>query len=147
MKKIKLKKMAFSRRRLLSIFRSALTKAKKCGFGKCMMVCEPTNVYHFTLLRIASRLGYDTKQVSTEAVAKMRVIETNDAGKTDIKDPKVILTLAKIGKTQIHRKLNSTYQLLREWNQAYEDSEVAVVRAKCAIHPVLKKLFPDFQKS
>ena len=110
--------------------------AKKTGFGKYMIVCEPTGIYHLPLFRIGARLGYDTKQVSTEAVAKIRVIETNDSGKTDTKDPKVILTLASIGKTQKFRTFDQNYLLLREWNQVYEDSEIAVVRAKCAIHPV-----------
>lgn len=79
--------------------------AKKAGMKKILVVAESTGRYHEVLMRTARRLGLETAWVSGEAVAKMRVIETNDTGKTDIKDPHVIHTLAAIGKTLIHRVL------------------------------------------
>ena len=62
--------------------------AKQSGFSKILLVSEPTGIYHKTLFSAAIRLGFETRWVNPEAVAKMRVIETNDDGKTDIKDPK-----------------------------------------------------------
>jgi len=88
--------------------------AKKAGIEKILVVAESTGRYHEILMRTARRLGLETAWVSGEAVAKMRVIETNDTGKTDIKDPHVIHTLAAIGKTLLHRVLVEPYNLLRE---------------------------------
>ncbi|WP_321394975.1 transposase [uncultured Desulfuromusa sp.] len=73
-------------------------RAKTAGFNQVMVVCEPTGCYHTTLLSTAHRLGLQTAWVSGEAVFKMRAIETNDSGKTDLKDPHVIHTLASMGK-------------------------------------------------
>ena len=97
-----------------------------------------------TLFRTAKRLQLHTAYVSTESVAKMRVIETNDTGKTDIKDPNVIHTLASIGKTLRHRTLPEPYNLLRQWNKMYDSADKGVVKAKGAIHTIIKELFPDF---
>lgn len=119
-------------------------RAHMAGHDRVLVVCEPTGCYHETLMQTAHRLGLETAWVSGEAVAKMRAIETNDSGKTDIKDPHVIHTLASIGKTLIYRRYDEPYSLLREWNKFYEQADVAVVRAKCLIASQLKPLFPDY---
>ena len=119
--------------------------AEKHGFGKVKIVCEPSGVYHRLLINAAERLGYDTAWVNPEAVSKMRVIESNDASKTDIKDPRVIHTLASIGKTLKHRELKGIYLQLREWNLVYEFADCGSVAVKCAIHPKMKTLFPDYK--
>lgn len=108
------------------------------------VVAEPTGVYHDSLFRTARNLGMYTAYVSAEAVAKMRVIETNDTGKTDIKDPRVIFTLARIGKTLHHRIFEEPWSLLREWNTIYGMADQDVVQARCVIHSLIKRLFPDF---
>ena len=118
--------------------------AKQSGFSKILLVSEPTGIYHKTLFSAAIRLGFETRWVNPEAVAKMRVIETNDDGKTDIKDPQVIHTLASLGKTLKYRELKEHYQLLREWNGIYEAADSGMVATRCAIHPKLKTLFPDY---
>lgn len=118
--------------------------AHHCGYQSIWVVAEPTGVYHKTLFMAAKRINLHTAYVSTESVCKMRVIETNDTGKTDIKDPHVIHTLASIGKTQRHRFLSEPYNLLRRWNKIYNAADKDCVRAKGAIHTVLKELFPDF---
>ena len=118
--------------------------AQHCGYKNIWVVAEPTGVYHRTLFRAARRLKLHTAYVSTESVAKMRVIETNDTGKTDIKDPYVIHTLASIGKTQRHRTFCEPYNLLRRWNKIYDTADRDCVKAKGAVHTILKELFPDF---
>jgi hypothetical protein len=45
-------------------------------------------------MHTARRLGHLTAYVNGESVAKLRVVETNDDGKTDRKDPHIISTLA-----------------------------------------------------
>ncbi|MEZ4524460.1 MAG: transposase [Desulfobacterales bacterium] len=108
------------------------------------VAAEPTGVCHDSLFRTARRLGMYTACVSAEAVAKMRVIETNDTGKTDIKDPRVIFTPARIGKTLHHRIFEEPWSLLREWNTIYDMADQDVVQARCVIHSLIKRLFPDF---
>ena len=119
-------------------------RAHMAGHDHVLVVCEPTGCYHETLMQTAHRLGLETAWVSGEAVSKMRAIETNDSGKTDIKDPHVIHTLARIGKTLTYRRYDEPYSLLREWNRFYEQADVAVVRAKCLLASQLKPLFPDY---
>jgi len=118
--------------------------AHHCGYQNIWVVAEPTGIYHRALFRAAKRLNLYTAYVSAESVAKMRVIETNDTGKTDIKDPHVIHTLASIGKTQRHRSFVEPYNLLRRWNKIYDTADKDCVRAKGAVHTVIKELFPDF---
>ncbi|MCP3850845.1 MAG: IS110 family transposase [Gammaproteobacteria bacterium] len=120
--------------------------AKRCGVKNIWVVAEPTGVYHKNLFRIARRLQIHTEYVSAESVAKMRVIETNDTGKTDIKDPHVIQSLAVMGKTLKHRSLREPYNLLRRWNKIYDLADKNVVRSKGAVHTLIKELFPDFDK-
>ena len=85
--------------------------------------------------------------MSGEAVAKLRVVESNDSGKTDIKDPRVIRTVVRLGKTLVHRELDEIYGALREWHKVYEAAQLGVVQAKGAIHHQLKALFPDYSFS
>ncbi len=88
-----------------------------------------------------------TRLVSAESVSKMRIIETNDTGKTDIKDPHVIHTLASMDKTLKHRVLPEPYSLLRQWNKIYDKADKEVIKAKASFHTILKGLFPDFNKT
>lgn len=119
-------------------------RAQMAGHSQVLVVCEPTGCYHEALLQTARRLGLETAWVSGEAVFKMRAIETNDSGKTDIKDPHVISTLTRMGKTLICRHYDEPYSLLREWHGLYEQADVGVVRAKCLIASQIKALFPDY---
>lgn len=73
--------------------------AEEHGLRGLRIICEPSGGYQDKLMRTARRLGYLTAYVNGESVAKFRVVETNDDGKTDIKDPHIIKTLARIGKT------------------------------------------------
>jgi transposase len=119
-------------------------RAQMAGFSQVLVVCEPTGCYHMTLLATAHRLGLKTAWVSGEAVYKMRAIETNDSGKTDLKDPHVIYTLASMGKTLICRHYDESYALLRQWHALYEQADIEAVRAKCLLATQLKVLFPDY---
>jgi transposase len=124
--------------------RALAARARAAGAERILVVAESTGRYHCSLLRVAGQLGLETAWVSAESVAKMRVVETNDTGKTDLKDPHVIHTLASMGKTLRHRELEEPYSLLRLYNGLYDEAETGVVRARCTIHERLKALFPDF---
>ena len=114
------------------------------GYQSVQVVAEPSGAYHDTLMRTARAVGLQTAWVSGEAVAKMRVVETNDTCKTDRKDPRVIHTLGRLGKTLTHRILPEPYSVLREWNRVLEAAERGVVHSKGALHTQLKHLFADF---
>jgi len=119
-------------------------RALMAGYSQVLVVCEPTGCYHTTLLATAHRLGLQTAWVSGEAVFKMRAIETNDSGKTDLKDPHVIYTLASMGKPLICRHYDESYALLRQWHALYEQADVEAVRTKCLLASQIKVLFPDY---
>ena len=57
------------------------------GMKSLRIICEPTGQYQNKLFRTARRMGFLTCFVNAESVAKFRVVETNDTGKTDTKDP------------------------------------------------------------
>lgn len=122
---------------------SLKAKAEEAGHSGVLVVAEPSGGFQDLLMRTALALGMETAWVSGEAVAKMRVIESNDAGKTDTKDPRVIHTLARLGKTLTHRQLEGPYELLREWNTTYDAADASVVVAKALVHDQLTTLFPD----
>ncbi|MCP4671518.1 MAG: IS110 family transposase [Desulfobacula sp.] len=116
--------------------------ALHCGHRNIWVIAEPTGVYHKALFRAAKRVKLHTAYVSAESVAKMRVIETNDTGKTDIKDPHVIHTLASIGKTQRHRSFSEPYNLLRRWNKILNS-----VKASMSIKRISKCFFAFCQET
>ena len=113
------------------------------GYASVCVVCEPTGGYERKLLGVARRRGCQTAYVSGEAVNKARVIESNDTGKSDKKDPRIIQTLASMGKTLQVRLLPGAYAELRELNRQYEDESNTIVTIRNRMHDVLKNLFPD----
>lgn len=118
--------------------------ANEHGLKSLRVVCEPTGGYQDKLMRTARRLGHLTAYVSGEAVAKFRVVETNDSGKTDLKDPHIINTLARLNKTLRHRELPEQYQLLRKCGILYDQADRALVGVRCRLHRALVELFCDY---
>ena len=118
--------------------------AEEHGLNGLRVICEPSGGYQDKLLRTARRLGHLTAYVNGEAVAKFRVVETNDNGKTDLKDPHIIKTLARIQKTLLHRQLPDEYQLLRTCGVLYDQAERAVVSVRGGLHRSLLQLFCDY---
>ena len=118
--------------------------AQEHGMESLRIICEPTGQYHNKLFRTARSKGFFTCFVNAESVAKFRVIETNDTGKTDTKDPKVIRTLGKLDKTIKHRMLPEEYLVLRKLNTLYDEIEVVITRLRCRIDAILVELFCDY---
>ena len=108
------------------------------------IICEPTGQYQNKLLRTARRLGFLTCFVNAEAVAKFRVIESNDNGKTDTKDPRVIQTLGRLDKVMKHRLLGEEYLMLRQLGKIYDEIEVAATSLRCRLDRLLLELFCDY---
>jgi len=126
-----------------SALRKFDTLAKEAGKEGLRVICEPTGGYEQKLLRTARRVGHLTAFVNAEAVCKFRVVESNDSGKSDTKDPRIMSTLAKVGKTLTHRLLDDNYVALRREGKAYQVAEELVVNAKCRLYGVVKELFCD----
>jgi transposase len=121
--------------------------AKSVGLKGLHILCEPTGGYERKLLRTARRKGYTTAIVNTESVCKLKVVESNDSGKTDTKDPRIMSMLSKLGKTLISRELKGEYKLLRDWNTIVEDEDRELVRTRCLIHRKIQELFCDYSKN
>jgi transposase len=117
--------------------------AKDNGYEGLIIVCESTGVYSNKLLSIAKQKGHRTAYVSGESVHKLKVLENNDSGKTDTKDPRVILMIAKMDKTLKHRPLAGLYLILRELNCAYAEEREQMTSIKGQCHPILARLFCD----
>lgn len=118
--------------------------ATTSGRANLRIICEPTGQYHNKLLRSARRLGCFTSFVNAEAVAKFRIIETNDYNKTDQKDPKVILSLGRLNKLVQHRVIKDEYMVLRKLHKMYQDCDIEITRVRCKISRLLVELFCDF---
>jgi len=114
------------------------------GRKNLRLICEPTGEYQNKLFRTARRLGHLTCYVNAESVAKFRVIESNDTGKTDTKDPRVIRTLGELNKTLRHRVLNEEYMALRKLGRFYDENEVKITSLRCRISRLLIELFCDY---
>ena len=117
--------------------------AAQLGYTGVRIICEPTGGYERRLLRAARQRGCATALVNGEAVSKMQVVESNDTGKSDTKDPRTILLLAKWKKTRIDRHLQGEWLLLRELNARYDRLERDSTRCKNRIHKLLVSLFGE----
>ena len=118
--------------------------ASEHGVKTLRVICEPSGGFQNKLLHTARRLGHLTAYVNGEAVAKFRVVETNDSGKTDLKDPHIMHTLVQLNKTLRHRDLPEEYVLLRKCGTLYDEAERAVVIVRCKLHRALLELFCDY---
>jgi len=61
-------------------------------------------------------------------------------------DVRVIAMIGQMDKTQTERVLEGEHALLRELGRMYEAFGQAVVRARCRLHDLLRKLFCDLEK-
>jgi transposase len=128
---------------ILACLEQLKAEALRQGFSGVRIICEPTGGYERRLLRAARQLGCATALVNGEAVNKMQVVENNDTGKSDTKDPRTILLLAKWNKTLTDRPLADEWLLLRELNARYDRLERDSTRCKNRIHKLLVSMFPD----
>ncbi len=118
--------------------------ALKHGRNTLRIICEPTGQYQNSLFRTARRLGFLTCYVNAEAVSKFRVVETNDTGKTDKKDPRVIGTLGRLNKVLRFRLLDEEYLVLRKLHKIYDETDISMTRLRCRISNLLVELFCDY---
>jgi transposase len=114
------------------------------GMTTLRIICEPTGEYHKKLFRTARKMGFHTCFVNAESVAKFRVIETNDTGKTDTKDPRVIRTLGRLDKVITDRMISEDYMVLRKLGTMYDEGDQTNTRLRCRIDRLLVELFCDY---
>jgi len=121
-----------------------LSYANSQGFRGLHIVCEPTGSYSNLLLKLAHQNGHTTAYVNGESVYKAKVIENNDNSKDDIKDPRIIFMLSKMGKEQTFRILPAEYKALRDLNRLYDVANSYRIEMKTRIHHLLIRLFSEF---
>ena len=114
------------------------------GMKTLRIICEPTGEYQNKLFRTARNMGFLTCFVNAESVAKFRVVETNDNGKTDTKDPRVIRTLGQLNKTIRHRMIDRDYLTLRKLNKVLDELDEARKGIRGRISKLLVELFCDY---
>lgn len=119
--------------------------ASKHDFDEIRILCESTGIYHRRLLQLAAAQGMRMNLVHGEAVAKYRAIQFADHGKTDRRDPRATLTVAKVGRLIKHRKFDKQYSQLRELHRLVLRCERRIKSAKCELHADLRNLFPDLR--
>lgn len=120
--------------------------AEEAGRQHLRVLAEATGGYERKLLQTARRLGHRTARISGEHVAGLKKVESNDTGKTDHKDPRVMHLVARMGKTQKHRHLPQTYRKLRRLAGYYDDEEQVLAAVRTRIHATVGELFPDYDK-
>jgi transposase len=118
--------------------------AEEHGIKTLRIICEPTGEYQNKLFRTARKMGFLTCFVNAESVSKFRMVETNDNGKTDTKDPKVIRTLGQLDKTIKHRILDEDYLTLRKLNKVLDEVDEIKKDIRCRISKLLVELFCDY---
>ncbi len=118
--------------------------AHEHGLKTLRIICEPTGEYQNKMFRIARKMGFLTCFVNAESVSKFRMVETNDNGKTDTKDPKVIRTLGQLNKTIKHRILDDDYLTLRKLNKVLDEVDEIKKDIRCRISTLLVELFCDY---
>ena len=114
------------------------------GFTGLCILCEPTGGFERRLLRLARQAGHFTAYLNAESVRKLRVVQSNDPGKSDRKDPRTMFTLAKLGKTLTHRNLTGPWLVLRETHAYYASLDSQNVALRCQIHRLVTQLFCEF---
>ena len=119
--------------------------AEQHNFNMIRIVCEPTGGYEKKLLNLARCSGFFTEYVNGEATSKYKVIETNDSGKNDIKDARIIFSLAKQGKTLTCKEQEGLYAHLSFLNSKYEDVSLDLARVKNYFSSTVDAFFPDLK--
>jgi len=132
-----------SRKELNRHFTNLREQATKYGFSIIQVACEPTGGYEKTFLSLARVHGFEVKYVSGEATSKYKVIESNDSGKNDIKDARIIYNLANQGKTLVCRELKGVYGNLSQLNRNYERVSLEKAVAKNKFSSMVDEFFPD----
>jgi len=117
-----------------------LTQAGAEGCTQLRIVCEASGGYEKRLLQLARHAGCATALVSGEAVHKLRVVESNDLGKSDEKDPRTMMLLVKLRKLLTDRPLHGAWRLLRELGARYDRLERECTRVKNRLHKLLVPL-------
>lgn len=118
-------------------------KALEYGYETVRIVCEPTGGYEKRLFDIGRELGCPGCYVNGESVSKFKSVESNDYGKTDQKDPRIISTLAKLGKTLTRREIPEEYARMKMLGAMYAEEDRKQVVVKNHFSDCLKQLFWD----
>lgn len=128
---------------LLQWFTERKIEVTALGYTGLQIICESTGAYHRRLLRFAREQGCTTALVSGEQVNALQIVESNDTGKSDWKDPRTMMLLVEWGKTLTDRDLGEHWTALREWDTWYNRIERRLVEVKNRLHSHLQQLCPE----
>lgn len=131
-----------ARRDIISTLQQYQRLASGNGFESIVLIVEPTGGYERCLVRAAASIGVKTLYANTEAVKKLQVVQDGTSSKSDEKDPRTILTVAKVGKLMRCRNLSGRWQALRQMNVHHERLETELTRLKCRARRLQEEVFP-----
>lgn len=124
-------------------FSELKTVAENNKFNGICIACEPTGGYEEKFLKMGRQYGFFTQYVSGESTHKAKVIESNDSGKNDKKDARIIHFLASQGKTLTCNERSGNYEKLQALNNHYEHLSLDGAKFKNRINSLKERLFPD----
>lgn len=136
-------KEEYSTKRVISWLNESKEYAISKGYAGLQIVLESTGFYHKRLLVLARQVGCHTVLVGGAQVKALQVVESNDTGKSDWKDPHTMHLLVKLNKTMVDRQLSGDWLALRELNAFYERVEKGLTQCKNRLHSNIEQLFPD----
>ncbi len=116
--------------------------AKEGGLLDIVLILEPTGGYERQLVRAAREVGVQVFYANAEAVKKLQVLQDGTSSKSDRKDPRTILTVAKVGHLLKCRDLGGRWQALRQMNVHHDRLETDLTRLKGRARRLLDELFP-----
>lgn len=116
--------------------------ARARGMEDAVLILEPTAGYERQLVRVAREMGVQVFYANTEAVKKLQVLQDGTSSKSDRKDPRTILTVAKVGHLMKCRDLGGRWQALRQMNVHHGRLETELTRLKGRARRLLDELFP-----
>ncbi len=131
-----------ARKDILDTLSQYRSMAREQGMQDAVLILEPTAGYERQLVRAAREAGMQVFYANAEAVKKLQVLQDGTSSKSDRKDPRTILTVAKVGHLMKCRDLGGRWQALRQMNVHHDRLETEITRLKGRARRLLDELFP-----
>lgn len=104
---------------------------------------EPTGSYGNPLLHFLTFHGYQVKTINPMHTKRMKDVEDNTPGKSDQKDPKIIVTLMRLDKNVSHKILDGVYAEMRNLSKHYCTLKEQLNRLYNYVESYYAEYFPE----
>lgn len=107
---------------------------------------EPTGSYGTPLLHYLTNCGYQVKTINPMHTKRMKDVEDNAPGKSDQKDPKIIVTLMRLDKSISHKIPDGIYAELRNLSKYYQSLTEQLNRLYNYVESYYAEYFPELTR-